>query len=577
MKFNEYINDYIEKLNCTAKELSEASGLSSAVISRYRTGERRPEPESDNLKKLAAGIAAIANAKNIAGMTINEVQSVLQHSLNHRNADYDTFTANYNALITTLEINMKELSSATNFDTSYLYRVRSGQRRPKDLDAFADGFCRFITARYNEISDKAKVAELIGCKPESIWQNTDYLSHLKTWLYHTSTENTTNYMGSFLEKLDEFDLNEYIRAIHFDELKVPSMPFQLPTSKNYYGVEEMRKGELDFFKFTVLSKSMEPIFMCSDMPMDDMAKDMDFNKKWMFAIAMSLKKGLHLNIIHNIDRPFHEMMLGLEAWIPIYMTGQISPYHLPNISTSVYHHFNYVSGSVALTGECIHGHHDKGKYYLTNNKEEVSYYKEKAVCLLEKAQPLMEIFTETSEQLFLNFLHSTIQKRGKRHNVLSALPIYTISPELLEKILTRNHISEKKKEKILEYAKQERNLTETILQDNIIFDEVIQLSPEEFEKHPMKLFVAGAFCDTEIPYTYKEFQEHLNQTKNFAACHENYKLKESNEHAFRNIQIQILEGNYVLISKAKSPVIHFVIRHPKIVRALENFIPPVVE
>ena len=65
--------------------------------------------------------------------------------------------------------------------------------------------------------------------------------------------------------------------------------------------------------------------MCSDMPMSDMAQDMDFNRKWMFAIAMSLKKGLHLNIIHNINRPFHEMMLGLESWIPIYMTGQVSP------------------------------------------------------------------------------------------------------------------------------------------------------------------------------------------------------------------------------------------------------------
>lgn len=577
MKFNEYINDYIEKLNCTAKELSEASGLSSAVISRYRTGERRPEPESDSLKKLAAGIATIADTKNISGMTIDEVQSVLQHSLNQRNADYDTFTTNYDALITVLEINMKELSSATNFDTSYLYRVRSGQRRPKDLDAFSDSFCRFITTRYNEISDKAKIAELIGCKPESIRQNSDYLLNLKTWLYHASSENTSNFMGNFLEKLDEFDLDEYIRAIHFDELKVPSMPFQLPTSKNYYGVKEMQKGELDFFKCTVLSKSMEPIFMCNDMPMDDMAQDMDFNKKWMFAIAMSLKKGLHLNIIHNIDRPFHEMMLGLEAWIPIYMTGQISPYHLPGISTSVYHHLNYVSGNVALTGECIHGHHGKGKYYLTNNKEEVAYYKEKAACLLEKAQPLMEIFTETSEQLFLNFLNSTIQKTGKRHNVLSALPIYTISPELLEKILSHNHVSEKEKEKLFAYARQERTFTEMILQDNIIFDEVIQLSPEEFEKHPMKLFVAGAFCDTEIPYTYKDYQEHLNLTKNFAACHENYKLKESNEYVFRNIQVQILEGNYVLISKAKSPVIHFVIRHPKMVNALENFIPPVFE
>ena len=30
--------------------------------------------------------------------------------------------------------------------------------------------------------------------------------------------------------------------------------------------------------------------MCSDMPMEDMAKDIDFSKKWMFAIAICLKK-----------------------------------------------------------------------------------------------------------------------------------------------------------------------------------------------------------------------------------------------------------------------------------------------
>ena len=110
-------------------------------------------------------------------------------------------------------------------------------------------------------------------------------------------------------------------------MKVPFVPFYKSGSKNYYGIDEMKQGELDFFKATVLSKSNEPVFMCSDMPMEDMAEDVDFGKKWMFAIAMTLKKGLHLNIIHNLDRPFNEMMLGLESWIPIYMTGQVSPYY----------------------------------------------------------------------------------------------------------------------------------------------------------------------------------------------------------------------------------------------------------
>ncbi len=47
-------------------------------------------------------------------------------------------------------------------------------------------------------------------------------------------------------------------------------------------------------------------------------------------MAMMLKKGLHLNQIHNLDRSFEDMMLGLESWIPMYMTGQISPYYLKN-------------------------------------------------------------------------------------------------------------------------------------------------------------------------------------------------------------------------------------------------------
>ncbi len=41
--------------------------------------------------------------------------------------------------------------------------------------------------------------------------------------------------SKFLSKLDDFDLNEYIKVIKFDELKVPSVPFQIPSSKTYFG------------------------------------------------------------------------------------------------------------------------------------------------------------------------------------------------------------------------------------------------------------------------------------------------------------------------------------------------------
>ena len=42
-------------------------------------------------------------------------------------------------------------------------------------------------------------------------------------------------------------------------------------------------------------------------------------------LAAILKKGLRLNMVHVLNRPYAEMMLGLESWIPLYMTGQIAP------------------------------------------------------------------------------------------------------------------------------------------------------------------------------------------------------------------------------------------------------------
>ena len=56
-----------------------------------------------------------------------------------------------------------------------------------------------------------------------------------------------------------------------------------------------------------------------------------------------------------------------------------------------------VSGAAALSGECISGHHKSGKYYFTNNKEELAYYSERAKCILEKASPLMEIYREETQ------------------------------------------------------------------------------------------------------------------------------------------------------------------------------------
>lgn len=575
MTFNEQLNKYMEQFDCSSQDLVTASGLSSSVISRYRNGDRTPNVKSNQLEQLTVGLYKICCDKNIKKEQ-SEIYNTLANSLNDILISSEQLSKNFNEIISALNISVADLVRSICYDASFLSKIRAGNRKPSKSKDFVEAVCAFVVSKYSSQSNKQTISLLIDCNVEDLKNQSDYLFHLVNW-FSSNTSIEENSISNFLKNLDEFDLGQYIKAIHFDELKVPFVPFYKSSSKNYYGIEEMKKGELDFFKATVFSKSEEPVFMCSDMPMEDMAKDVDFGKKWMFAIAMTLKKGLHLNIIHNLDRPFNEMMLGLESWVPIYMTGQVSPYFLKGTSNSIYCHLNYVSGSVALTGECINGYHNKGKYYLTSSKSEVAYYKEKAKHILTKSTSLMDIYRVESKNAFSVFLSLNATINMPRRRIVSSLPIHTISETLLLKILKRNNISADDTKNILDAVNTQKQLTKKILKHNILEDEIAISSKEDFEKFPPLLSLADSFYEGKIYYDYNEYLEHLDLTKKYEKKVANYKLTTNNYQTFRNIQILFCGKEWVMISKISSPSIHFVIHHPKLRDAIENFIPPVVE
>ena len=575
MTFSEQLNEYIKQIECSSKDLVIASGLTTSVISRYRRGDRTPSLKSKQLEQLTDGLYKLSVTKKI-NITREEIYITLSGTLNDISIDFEQLSKNFNELVTTLDINMAELSRLSSYDASLLSKIRTGNRNPSNPRDFVTAICEFIVKKYKYTDDKKSVAILINSRLEDLEDNSNYFNKLFNW-FSTNSTPSHNYINDFLTNLDKFDLNEYIKAIHFDEMKVPFVPFYKAISKTYYGIEEMKKGELDFFKATVLSKNNDPIFMCSDMPMEDMAQDIEFGKKWMFAIAMTLKKGFHLNIIHNLDRPFNEMMLGLESWIPIYMTGQVSPYYLTGIQNSVYCHFNYVSGVVALTGECIKGYHNKGKYHLTSNKTDVAYYRTKSECLLNKAKPLMDIYRVENRNAFDAFISSDASIKGNRRRILSSLPIHTISDELLLKILKRNKVNDENIKVILDSVKKQRQIIQKILENNILEDEIVELSEDEFVNYPPILSLSDSFYANDIYYNYEEYFEHLTDTKKYMSNHNNYKILENTFNAFRNINITIHSGKWVMISKNTHPAIHFVIQHPKLRDAIENFIAPVIE
>lgn len=575
MNFKNLLNIYLQELNCTPKQLSKVSGLSQTVISRYRNGERIPLKNSKQLTELTAALFNIAQENNKTQYTLDKISNDFNSTLSSDDFDYTAFSNKLNTLITLLNINTNEMAKYIVFDASHISRIKNGKAKPSNPVEFSNKICSYIFSKCNNVDNINRIATIIGNEKNKITSENLY-NTLFTWLT-SKTNPTKNNVSDFLYNLDTFDLEDYIKVIKFDKLKVPSIPFYKAKTKHYYGIEEMKEGELNFFKATVLAKSKEDIFMCSHMPMEDMAKDIEFGKKWMLAIAMCLKKGHHINIIHNVDRPFNEMMLGLESWIPIYMTGQVSPYYLKDIKNSIYNHLDYVSGTLALTGECIKGYHDKGMYYLTTNKNEVKHYREKSNLLLKKAKPLMKIYRENNAKEYELFLKKDEKIICNRKRYLSSLPIFTIKDDLLIKILKRNKLTNEDINKIIKYKNDELKHINSIRKNNKIYDYIYNIKENEFKNDTPSLLLSNIFFNKKINYNYNEYIEHLNQTKEYAKSVKNYKLNYLGEKIFKNITLVSLENNYTVISKNSNPVIHFVIQNPKLIEAIENFKPLIKE
>ena len=179
----------------------------------------------------------------------------------------------------------------------------------------------------------------------------------------------------------------------------------------------------------------------------------------------------------------------------------------------------------------------------------------------------MEIYRGDQANEFNAFLLADAPKSGKRRGILSSPPLYTMEQETLTAFLDARQVAKGLREDILRHAAAQRQRVETILETEQVEDEVSSLSQAEFDKHPPALDVSGAFCESDLCYTYPEYVTHLQETARFAAAHPNYTLKRTAAQAFRNLQIFLREGQWAMVSKGKAPAIHFVIRHPQASRS----------
>ena len=117
MHFSEKLKEYMETLHCTAKELSDASGLSPATVSRYRGGERVPEPDSEAFDRLCNAIVSLS-IDSTAPLSRAAVEESFLRCPDFVVADQELLRQKLNALIAVLKLNIAKLCRCTGYEAS---------------------------------------------------------------------------------------------------------------------------------------------------------------------------------------------------------------------------------------------------------------------------------------------------------------------------------------------------------------------------------------------------------------------------------------------------------------------------
>ena len=570
MRFYETLEKYINACGSSNKEISELSGISAETISCYRRGVREPYPESKSLSKLAYGIF---RAFRICGTEISEeeILSELSSSL-YRSTETDAegLSNNLRLLMESCDITNNELARNICFDPSYISRILSGKRKPSDINKFITDTASFIASKAENGENLSAIAGVMECKTQEITDWDMRIRKIISFLSSRKEYDPINF-GSILEKMDEFDLEEYSRTMKFDD------SFSLPAvsipggHKNYCGPNEIKKSELDFLSLTLASDSKESVITYTDISINEAMSDKNYMRSWINGMSMLLRKGLDLKIIHDMSRTTYEMMLGIETYIPMYMTGRITPYYFVTSQSDAFHHILRVSGAAAVAGGAIEGFPDSSHCRISTEKNEIRFFRKTGEQLLSIARPLMEIYRKDRLREFSKLLNDCFEMPGTRRIYLSAPPFFTIPDEVLESILKRNNADETKKKQIRNYLESFRKKIDPVLVNELSYFQFSIFSRDEFAIHPVSVIIPEIFYEDNLYYTYEEYLAHIRSTALYLKKYPNAQLYTSARQAFRNIVISVIGNEFAVISKSRRPSVHFILRHPRLIDAINSF------
>lgn len=597
MEFSELLKSYMKELQVTAKDLAEACELSPSVISRYRSGERLPAPDSPQVDAIARALGKKAKQLEHPTLSKKTIRAAFADSLAPKDLYAADLANRLSSLMDTLQITQAAMARGCGVDPSQLSRIRKGQRRPANPEEFVATAAAFVSSNYTTSDAVEKLEALLGQKTTDkdaliAYLSSQAVSNKAATVAPKKTakpvkpakeEKPTREPATLAEEeqaieqffgyADAFHLQQYLRRLAKDQ-KPQSMMSKLAKrmTTGYKTLSEVRSGIADFLESIENEPIPGPLYWEDDITGGLSSMTSKERSRVIAALIHALQKNHSLCVAQPITAAFPAVLKELEQWLPLYMIGNMRSYRVTPGKKEDYRNLSIFTEEHILYGTSVSTKSSEALAYRKDGATEISYAMEQFQKLIRDGQPLVNVYRKGQRLDYHRYLMEYLESDGNTYIYHNTLPLETMEPELLQSILEQNKVDEATTERILNYRNYLRKQADAAGKGKKYTVLYPVIGKEQFATHPLTLDVSGLFLGAAIFYNYEEYEQHLASTRAYAKEHTGYKCVELPHIPFAHLSILCKKGQPVILCKDASPAAQLVISDPLITKVAESYL-----
>lgn len=580
--FKERLNDICTLLSVKQTALSRLMECDKSNVSRMLSGSRVPKPSGIGARRLVDGLYLCADESAKVGALCEligckkrssaaEIKSQMMRWLydgvttqsktsmpQKEKTPFRAFGEKLDAVMELTELSNIRLGRLVNVDPSYISRFRNGLRSPKSNRETTDAICSVLTERARERNQMPQLAALMSVAVDSLRDEEDAVSLLRCWLFDTDRADDSSVVETLLENIDAFTFEPKLPPMLFSSVLEETA--QVAERDAYFGAEGLREAVLRFLGSAIRAHA-KVLYLYSDQSTEWM-EDTAFRVKWAMLMMECVKQGIHIIIIHNIDRDLDEMIGAITNWLPLYMSGMIESYYCKKEKNARFSNTLFLCPNVA----CI-----KASNVVGQEAQHGVYPYQTEVSLLDAAQFAYDGLLATSKRLvkiYENASTEILSQIGDTGMTMlgTTLSLATMGEDTLVRVLTRCDADQDDQESVQSAWRARRQLLERNLQSGYVHECVPVADDEQLFDDQIPIDLPGI----SLFYTPQEYASHIRDVLRLSEEHPNYRLCVLPDVPFENTQIVISE-HAVAVKRIKPPQITFFISHPTMCEAFSAY------